>query len=186
MKEHFSQKREKKWKKKKKFPDWRDQEQVEDTDQEKKEGEEEEEEEEEDHWILEPISGQLKAVLYRTSRDAIQASQPKFLLNFLFDSIRFRIEENQFRDLLYLHQKFSTYHTSLKYRQYRPLSSVMSNPGFVFFSLLFYLFLLVFCYWGEREREREREKEKERERERENKGNRVDKIESEEREISLF
>jgi hypothetical protein len=82
-----------------------------------------------DHYILQPISGQLKAKLYRTSWAAINASQPKYFLQFFFDSIRFRVEENQFRDLLSLHQRFSTYHTSLKYRQFRPLVSVRKSPG---------------------------------------------------------
>ena len=81
------------------------------------------------HYLIEPISGDMRAIIFRTSAAAIAQSQPKFYFDFVLNNIRCKMEENQLHDMLHLHQRFSTYHTSIKYRQYRPLVNVKRNPS---------------------------------------------------------
>jgi vacuolar protein sorting-associated protein 13A/C len=71
------------------------------------------------HYILKPIFGTLKLVVNKGS--LIELNLPKYVLNFTFHQLIISIEDNQYRDMMWLFKKFYYYSETVKYHKFRPV-----------------------------------------------------------------
>jgi len=76
-------------------------------------------------YVVEPIYSDLKVIFNKDKTPDM--TLPRHTLNFLFDKLALVIEERQYRDIVFVVQKFTRYSDMIRYHRFRPIESVGEN-----------------------------------------------------------